>query len=161
MQCLWSSEVWEWWVWWQTGACIQPPSPYPCPAHHPQPQVIHIKTWKRCDDPTRLGPESVLGLPLFGSWSKRHCFLLQISYKYLIIALGIQLDYGKVRLNDFCVPWPTSAKIKHCLECLYIHLTRKSTKKSSSSFISQQSFYGFKNVSSEILSMITWSSSKL
>lgn len=28
---------------------------------------------------------------------KCHCFVLQISYKYLIIALGIQLDYEKVR----------------------------------------------------------------
>lgn len=27
---------------------------------------------------------------------KSHCFVLQISYKYLIIALGIQLDYEKV-----------------------------------------------------------------
>lgn len=105
--------------------------------------------------PIAWGLSPVLGLPLFGSWSKWHCFVLQISYKYLIIALGIQLDYGKVRLNDLCVPWPTSAKIKHCLGYLYIYLTSKSTKKSSSSFISQQSFYGFKNVLSEILLMIT------
>lgn len=89
-----------------------PPPTAPSHSH----KKMEILWWH----PTCLGPESALGLPLFGSWSKQHCFLLQISYKYLIIALGIQLDYEKVRLNDLFVPWPTSAKIKDTALSVFI-----------------------------------------
>lgn len=53
---------------------------------------------------------------------KQHLFVLQIFYKYLIIALGIQLDYEKVLFEIVPVSqWPTYAKIKHCIGLLCIY----------------------------------------
>ena len=50
--------------------------------------------------------------------------------------------------------WPTYAMIKTAFSCFIFIWTRKSIKKSSFSFISQQPFYGFKKVFSKILSVI-------
>ena len=50
--------------------------------------------------------------------------------------------------------WPTYAMIKTAFSCFILILTRKSIKKSSFSFISQQPFCGFKKVFSKILSVI-------
>lgn len=66
---MWGSR--ERWAWWQTGACISAC----CPAHYPQPQVSHGKKWKLSVGHTHLGPESALGLPLFGCWSKMSFFV--------------------------------------------------------------------------------------
>ena len=73
-------------------------SVHPCPLACPPSAAPrhHVTRWRRSRGYSCLGSESVLGLPLFGSWSKMSLFVLQISYKYLIIALGIQLDYEKV-----------------------------------------------------------------
>ena len=50
--------------------------------------------------------------------------------------------------------WPTYAMIKTTFSCFILILTRKSIKKSSFSFISQQPFCGFKKVFFKILSVI-------
>lgn len=71
----------------------------PCPAHHPQPQVIHVGKWKRLlahPPPPVGGPSQPSHGPFSGPGLKWHRSVLQISYRYLIIALGIQLDYEKV-----------------------------------------------------------------
>lgn len=93
-QYLWSSEVWEWRLWWQTGACTPR-----CPAHPPQPQVIHTEKWKHLRAPAVWGPSQPLRRHFSGPGLTRHRSVLQISYRYLIIALGIQLDYEKVRFK--------------------------------------------------------------
>ena len=79
---------------WSVHPCLLacPPSADPC---------HHITRWRHSRGYSCLGSESVLGLPLFVSWSKMSFFVLQISYKYLIIALGIQLDYEKVLKKIF------------------------------------------------------------
>lgn len=64
-----------------------------------------MRKWEHCVGHTHLGPESALGRPRLGAWCEVACSVLQISYGYLIIALGIQLDYEKVR---FASPAPAS-----------------------------------------------------